>query len=232
MYKNKKILAVIPARGGSKGIPQKNIYSIYGKPLISFTINQSLQSKYLDRVIVSTDCEKIAQISESLGVAVPFLRPRDLATDSAKTISTMVHVIELLKSRDEEYDYVVLLQPTQPLRTSDHIDEAIEQIIHNDQSTLVSVSKVKDHPLLIRSIGNEGSLKKLIKENSTVRRQDFEDYYKVNGAIYINKIDKSFNEELSLNDNQWPYIMDSKFDLDIDCMEDIEIFKRVLNSDA
>lgn len=231
MYEDKKFLAVIPARGGSQGIPKKNIYNINGLPLISYTINQALNSKYLDRVIVSTDNQEIAEVSKSLGAEVPFLRPSKLATDISKTISAVVHVVSELNSRGDYYHYVVVLQPTQPLRKAIHIDEAIEQIVSNNLDNIVSVSEVKDHPLLIRSVDKDGKLKNLIEQNSTVRRQDFEKYYKVNGAIYINKIDQSFNDELSLNDNQWPYIMDKEYDLDIDCMADIERFKLLLTKD-
>ena len=229
MYKDNRILAVIPARGGSKGIPKKNTYDINGKPLMYYTINQALESGYLDRVIVSTDSNEIAEVSKSFGAEVPFLRPVELATDTAKTISAIVHVVNTLKSKGDVYNYVVTLQPTQPLRKSVHIDEAIEQIVDNNFDNIISVSEVRDHPLLIRSITKMGELEKLLKQNSTVRRQDFERYYKVNGAIYINKIDKLFNEGISLNDNRWPYIMDRRYDLDIDDITDIEKLKYYLN---
>jgi CMP-N,N'-diacetyllegionaminic acid synthase len=228
MYKNNKFLAIIPARGGSKGIPHKNIYDINGRPLIFYTINEALKSKYLDGVIVSTDNDEIANVSKFYGAEVPFMRPAELATDTAKTISVIIHAVTELQKIGRIFDFVVILQPTQPLRKSDHIDEAIEHIINDNHDNLISVSEVRDHPLLIRSIRNEGFLKKLLNENSTVRRQDFEGYYRVNGAIYINKINKLLNEELSLNDNKWPYIMDQKYDLDIDCIEDIERFKYLL----
>ncbi|RKD23555.1 CMP-N,N'-diacetyllegionaminic acid synthase [Caminicella sporogenes DSM 14501] len=225
MYKNKTFLAVIPARSGSKGIPNKNIVDVNGKPLIQYTIDEALKSKYLDRVIVSTDSEKIAGVARRCGADVPFLRPAKLASDTAKTIDVLIHVINKLKKQGEQYDYLVLLQPTQPLRQVFHIDEAIEKIVDNNKSSLVSVSKVKEHPILMRTIKEDGTLEKLLKVSSTVRRQDFPDCYKVNGAIYINKIDKTFNNNLSLNDNKLSYIMEEKYDIDIDEPLDLEIFK-------
>ncbi|MCS5503270.1 acylneuraminate cytidylyltransferase family protein [Lysinibacillus sp. A4] len=223
MYKNKKILAVIPAREGSKGIPNKNIIVIQNKPLIAYTIEPALESKYIDKVIVSTDSEEIASISKEWGATVPFLRPSYLATDEAKTIETVIHVLELLESK---YDYVILLQPTQPTRKVKHIDEAIEEIVNRSYTSLVSVSKVKEHPILMRTIDGEGKLQSIMNKGSIIRRQDFQDVYKVDGAIYINKV-KGLNFETNLNDNEYAYIMDEKV-IDIDETEDIREFEIYL----
>lgn len=227
MHKGHTFLAVIPARGGSKGIPNKNIVVIHNKPLIQYTIETALQSKYLDRIIVSTDNQEIANTATSIGAEVPFLRPAHLAQDNSKTIDVLVHTIKHLKALGTEYDFIVLLQPTQPLREAFHIDQAIEQLIEHNANALVSVSEVKEHPILMRTIEN-GKLKSLLGANSTVRRQDFPAYYKVNGSIYINKLDNDFNEDISLNDNPFPYVMDSYYDLDIDTEEDLIEFQRKL----
>lgn len=231
MYENKKILAVIPARAGSKGIPDKNIIDVIGRPLIDFSIREALNSKYIDRVIVSTDSEEIAEISRKCGAHIPFLRPKRLAEDHSKTIDVLIDLINRLSSMENNYDYLILLQPTQPLRKAFHIDEAIEIIINNNYKSLLSVSLVDDHPILIRTINNEGILENILSTNSTVRRQDFPRYYKVNGAIYINKIDADLNENTSLNDNLYPYIMDKKYDLDIDEPFDLELLKLKLRLD-
>jgi len=228
MYKDKSFLAIIPARAGSKGIPHKNITNINGKPLIKYTIDEASKSKYIDRILVSTDSKKIADISKECGADVPFLRPSSLASDTSKTIDTIIYTIEKLKYMGELYDYLVLLQPTQPLRQSFHIDEAIEKIIKYNSSSLVSVSKVREHPILMRTVNKDGLMNRLLEANSTVRRQDFPDYYKVNGSIYINKIDESLNCVTSLNDNVLPYIIDEKFDVDIDNYIDLEVFKLKL----
>lgn len=227
MYKNKKFLGIIPARSGSKGIIKKNIVKVNGKPLIYYTIKEALNSKYLDRLIISTDSIEIAKICEKYGVEVPFLRPKHLAGDKSKIIEAVIHVLEQLRNKGQNYDYIVLLQPTQPLRKSFHIDEAIEEIVNKKANSLVSVTKVKEHPILMRTINNNGTLECLLKVNSTVRRQDFPPYYKVNGAIYINNINH-INLETSFNDNEYPYVMDKKYDLDIDEPFDLEVFKLKL----
>lgn len=228
MYKNKKIVAVIPARGGSKGIPEKNIIDVNGRPLIDFTIQEALNSKYIDRVIVSTDSEKIAEISRKCGAEVPFLRPSHLAGDHSKTVDVLIDLMNKISKLGNNYDYLILLQPTQPLRKAFHMDEAIKNTIDNGYKSLLSVSLVDDHPILIRTINSQGELKNLLNINSTVRRQDFPTYYKVNGAIYINKIDEDFNEKTSLNDNIYSYIMEKKYDLDIDEPFDLELLKLKL----
>lgn len=228
MYKNKSFLALIPARAGSKGIKDKNIIDLCGKPLIAYSIESALNSKYIDRVVVSTDGENIARVAKEYGADVPFIRPKELASDTAKSIDTVIHCIKELKIQGQEYDYVVLLQPTQPLRQSFHIDEAIELIINEEVSDLVSICKVKEHPILMRTIDEHGRMHKLLNTSSTQRRQDFKDFYKVNGVIYINKIDEQLNYETSLNDNSVAYIMDEKYSVDIDEVLDVEIAKLII----
>ena len=230
MKKENKILAIIPARAGSKGIKDKNIIDLNGKPLIAYSIEAAKKSKYIDRIVVSTDGEEIARVAKEWGADVPFLRPDYLASDTAKTIDAMVHCIETLKEMGEEYDYVVLLQPTQPLRKAKHIDEAIEQLISSGEESLVSISKVKDHPILIRTLDNTGHVVNLLNTSSTQRRQDFPDYYKVNGAIYINKLNENFNLETSLNDNRLAYVMNEKYDVDIDELLDLKIAELMLTN--
>ncbi len=222
MNKN-KILAIIPARAGSKGIKDKNIINLNGKPLIAHSIEAGLKSKYIDKVIVTTDGEEIAKVAKSYGAEVPFMRPDYLSSDTSKIIDAVMHCIDELKKLGEEYDYMVLLQPTQPLRQSWHIDEAIELILQKNEEALVSVSKVKDHPILMRTIDENGHAINLLECSSTKRRQDFQDFYKVNGAIYINKINENLNNNTSLNDNKLVYIMDEKYDVDIDEMLDLQV---------
>lgn len=228
MYKSKTFLAIIPARGGSKGIPRKNIFKVNGKPLIEYTIDEALKSQYLDEIIVSTEDVEIAEIAKNCGAHVPFLRPMEFAKDDSKTIDAILHVIEKLKIKKQVYDYIVLLQPTQPLRQAFHIDEAIELMILNNYNSIVSVSDVKEHPILMRKINEDGVLDNLLNISSSVRRQDFSRFYKINGAIYINQIDAKLNISTSFNDNRFPYIMDTKYDVDIDEFIDIELFKLKL----
>ncbi|CEN91389.1 acylneuraminate cytidylyltransferase [[Clostridium] sordellii] len=228
--KKSKVLAIIPARVGSKGIKDKNIIDLNGKPLIAHSIEAGLKSKYINKVVVSTDGEKIAKVAKDYGAEVPFLRPKHLATDTAKTIDCVIHCIEELKKNGEEYDYVVLLQPTQPLRQPWHIDEAFELIIKRNEDSLVSISKVKDHPVLMRTIDKNGYAINLLEGSSTKRRQEFPNFYKVNGAIYINKINENLNYDTSFNDNKLVYIMDEQYGVDIDDMLDVEIAKLLIKN--
>lgn len=223
-----EFLAIIPARGGSKGIKDKNIIELDGKPLLAHSIQAGLNSKYIDKVVVSTDSKIISKIAKKYGAEVPFIRPEYLASDTAKTIDTVIHCIEEMKKLGEEYKYVVLLQPTQPLRQPWHIDEAIELMLKTDEDALSSVSRVKDHPILMRTIDENGHAVNLLNESSTKRRQDFPDFYKVNGAIYINKINENLNSKTSLNDNRLAYIMDEMYDVDIDELMDLELAQIAL----
>ena len=227
-----KILAVIPARGGSKGIKMKNIVSLNGKPLIAYTIEECLKSKLVDRTIVSTDSEIIAEIAKQYGADVPFIRPKKLALDTSKNIEALIHALNELEKNGEKYDYALILQPTQPLRKAIHIDESIEFLINSNEESLVSVSKVKDHPILIRKVSKNGVTANLLNCSSTVRRQDFPDYYIVNGAIYINKINENLNLNTSLNDNKMAYIMDQKYDIDIDTMFDLKLAEIMMNEES
>lgn len=228
MYKEKKILALIPARGGSKGIPNKNIIDLCGKPLINYSIEAALGCSYIDCVVVSTDSERIAEVARQSGARVPFLRPEALAGDTSKTIDCMIYTIKELEKMGEVYDYVMLLQPTQPIRTREQLCESVETLVNSDEDSLVSVCEVEEHPILMRKIDETGKLVSLLGLNSTVRRQDFPTVYKVNGSIYINAINEHFNLETSLNDNVLPYVMDRAYSVDIDSMEDLKRAERLM----
>lgn len=222
MIEKNKIVALIPARGGSKGIKNKNIINLCGKPLISYTIQAALESKYIDKVIVSTDSQEIADVAIKYGAEVPFLRPGELASDTSKTIDAVMHAVGELEKRKEQYDILILLQATQPLRTADDIDSAIELFIKNKGQSLVSVSPVEDNPILIRTIDNLGRMNSILPMKSTCRRQDMPLYYRVNGCIYINLISE-LDLNTSFNDNKIPYIMPKERSVDIDEIKDLLI---------
>ena len=227
MHENKKVLALIPARGGSKGIKNKNIINLCGKPLIVYSIEAELKSKYIDNVVVSTDSESIAEIARTYGASVPFMRPAEYAQDHSKTIDVAIHAIKFFSEHRDYYDALVILQPTQPLRTVEDVDRAIEKY-YEQEVDLVSVTPVENHPLLIRSIGENGCLNNLLNMNSTCRRQDMPDYYCVNGCIYINKISR-IHENTSFNDNKMPFIMELAHSVDIDNPNDLELAKYYIN---
>ncbi len=226
MYMNKKILALIPARGGSKGIPHKNIIDLCGKPLIAYSIEAGLKSKYIDYVMVSTDDEEIAAVSREYGAEVPFMRPAELASDTSRTVDAVIHSINTLKETGKVFDTLVLLQPTQPLRTSDDIDGAIEKYFECGEAPLVSVSEVEDHPILIRTLDKD-QLIPLLNVSSTCRRQDMPKYYRVNGCIYINNVGE-IDSNTSFNDNKVGYIMEQSHSVDIDELKDLALAEYYL----
>lgn len=227
MFKNKKVLALIPARGGSKGIPNKNIVLLANKPLIAYSIEECKKSRYIDDIVVSTDSEKIANVAKEYGALVPFMRPEELALDTSKTLDSVLHAVEELRKTGREFNSLVLIQPTQPLRTFEDIDGAIETFYENGQRDVVSVCEVSEHPLLMRTICN-GVLESLLDKSSTCRRQDMEKYYKVNGCVYVNSVDK-LDVNTSFNDNPIPYIMDQSHSIDIDEPADLEYTEFILN---
>lgn len=230
MYKEKKILAIIPARGGSKGIPKKNIINLLGKPLLYYSIKCAKESKYIDKIIISTDDIEITKIAKNLGEPVPFLRPKKLSTDKSKSIETVIHVIEELKKKNENYDYIVLLQNTSPLRQSWHVDEAIENLLESNERDLISISEVTEHPILMKTINKNNLANSLIKTNEDMRRQDFPPIYIVNGAIYIQKNDINLNLNTNLNGGRLTYLMEHKYSVDIDEYLDLEIATHYLKN--
>ena len=226
MYKEKKFLCVIPARKGSKRIKWKNIVPLAGKPLLEYTIECAKKSIYVDRVIVSTDSYFIKKLAQQNGVDVPFLRPRNLATDEAKTIDVLLHTIEYCENiENQKYDYIVLLQNTSPLRKTWQVDEAIEKIVNNDFESLVSISALKVRPELMRKFYDDKNIISIFNEKETGNL-----LYRVNGAIYINKINKNLNKNTILANNNLAYIMDKKTSVDIDTIEDIEIAEYYLET--
>ncbi|MBW9155776.1 acylneuraminate cytidylyltransferase family protein [Clostridium sp. FP2] len=228
MYKNKRFLAIIPARGGSKGIPNKNVMAICGKPLIAYTIEAGKKSKYIDEIIVSTDSDVIKVIAQQYGAVVPFLRPEELSSDSAKSIDVVIHAIDFYKNNNIDFDYVILLQPTSPLRTFEHLDKAIEKIIESNRTSLVSVCEAEENPILMRNIEND-KLKEVISfEGTNLRRQDLPTFYIFNGALYINSTDMLVDEKKFVNEDTIPYVMDKESSVDIDTMLDARLVELII----
>jgi len=200
--KNKKILAIIPARGGSKGIPQKNIKPLFGKPLIAYTIKSALQSKYLDRMIVSTEDKEITKISEKYGAKV-IKRPKKLSTDKSKTIDAVLYCLNILADKNYVPDIIVLLQPTSPLRTTKTIDLAIKTFINN----------FDDYDSLFPLYLTEGKFGKINKKGYYVpnyilgaRRQDLEKIYSECGTIFIFK-PNLVKEKRAFGNRIFPFII-------------------------
>lgn len=223
---NKTFLAIIPARGGSKRLPRKNILDLCGKPLISWSIEAALKSKYISKVVVSSDDEEILNISSNFGADI-IKRPYELANDTATTFDAIKHAINNL----EKYDYIILLQPTSPLRNEKHIDEAIELLEEKQADAIVSVCEMEHSPLWSNILPEDGNMRGFLREEILNKRsQDLEKYYRLNGAIYICKIDKLLeNKSFFLKDNIFAHIMDRKSSIDIDEEIDFEIAKVLIN---
>lgn len=217
-----KVLALIPARSGSKGIKDKNIASFRGLPLMAHTIESALKSQICDEVFVCTDSEKYAQIARNYGANVPFLRSKESASDTSASIECVIESLNQYQQLGQQFDVLLFLQPTSPLRQAHHIKEAYELFISQNCQSLASVCKVKEHPLFMRQIKNH-ILQPILQTQSSVRRQDLTEIYRLNGAIYINLI-STLTLQTSLNDNTLGYIMDEKDSLDIDTQEDLESF--------
>jgi CMP-N,N'-diacetyllegionaminic acid synthase len=232
MIENKSVLAIITARGGSKGIPLKNIYPLVGKPLIQYTIDAALNSKYIDEVIVSTDNKKIAGISKNLGASIPFIRPAKLAGDSVSSEDVILHSLEWMEKKEKkQFELFILLQPTSPLRKSIHIDEAIELFYKRKAVALISVCNVKQHPYWMKVINKEGKLQNLMVKNKVnTRRQKLPNIFIPNGSIYISDI-KAFNKCKSfITEKTIPYLMDENVSFDIDNLFDIKIVEFLMTS--
>lgn len=225
MYTNKKFLAIIPARGGSKRLPRKNVLDLCGKPLITYTIEAALKSKYIDKVIVSSDDEEILNISKKNGADI-IKRPIDLANDTATTFDTIKHTIDNF----EKYDYIVLLQPTSPLRNEKHIDEAIQLLEEKNADSIISVCEMDHSPLWSNTLPKDGNMSNFLKDEILNKRsQDLEKYYRLNGAIYICKTSKLLEEKsFILKKKIFAYIMDRKNSIDIDEKIDFHIAKILI----
>ena len=231
MYNNNKIIGIIPARGGSKGIRKKNIVDLAGKPLIAYTIEQAKGSKYMDKIIVTTDDEKIAEISRSLGAEVPFSRPKALATDEAKGIDVVLHAITWFDSNEESFDIVMMLQPTSPLRLSEDIDKAIEVLFLKNAMAIVSVCKSEHHPLWSNTLPEDSNMKNFINpEYMNKNRQELPVFYRLNGAIYLSFCNYIKDRKSFYGENTFAYIMPDERSIDIDNMLDFKLAELLLNS--
>ena len=218
MINGKTILAIIPARGGSEEIPGKNVKLLGGKPLISWTIEAAKESKYTDKVIISTDSEEIADIAKGSEAEVPFMRPSELATGKALVVDAILHALRWFEEEDREYDYFILLQPTSPFRTAMHIDQALEQMIKSQEvQSLVSVKIVVENPYSMRRINSKGFIENFMSDSRQYsRRQDKPKVYLVNGAIYICEWGVYLKDKSFYKRNCLPYIMEEKSSLDLD----------------
>ena len=214
-------LAIIPARGGSKGIKRKNIRDLDGRPLIEYTIDAAKTSDAVDRVIVSTDDQEIANVAAAAGAEVPFMRPDELARDDTPTEPVLTHA---LKELDEEFDQFVLLQPTSPLRTAEHVTEAITKYEQSESESLLSVYQSKNY----RWQYTEEGATQINFDGNRSRRQEKQPEFAENGAIYITEVDTYLQTENLTYGKTELYEMSERSSVDIDVPFDLWLAEQIL----
>lgn len=232
MYSGQKILGLIPARGGSEAIPRKNIYPINGKPLLMYTIEAAKKSQFLDALYCSTNDDEIAEVvSREAGICQIIRRPDELSTSTARTIESVIHALDFLSSEGKSFDYVMILQPTSPLRQSTEIDGCIRFVIDKKLSSCVSVSQIHCLPTLLRNRDKEsGRLSSIVSGNGTVRRQDVQPTYYVDGCLYMWSVAeiKKHGLDISLNDAAFGYEIDKVSGFDLNYLSDIPELEYLL----
>tara|TARA_B100001758_G_scaffold235974_1_gene236598 strand:+ start:134 stop:829 length:696 start_codon:yes stop_codon:yes gene_type:complete len=227
LIKNKKILGIIPARGGSKGLLHKNILPFKGKPLIAWTIKQAQESQYIDRLIVSTDDNKIAEISKKYGASVPFIRPAELSNDKANLNDVILHSLNNIK---DSYDIIIVLQPTSPLRKTEDIDSGLDFMAYKKALSVVSICKSHKPIEWNYHLKKDGIINPvLLQKTQGKNRQQFEKTYTPNGALFMINVEyfkkvNSFYTELT-----YGYKMPPERSIDIDTELDFFIANAMID---
>ena len=231
MINGKRVLAYIPARSGSKGIPHKNITKINGQPLIAYSIKAAQQSQYVDQVILSTDSEEYAMIGKEYGVKVPFIRPIELAQDNTPEIEVVLHLMNWLEENNSSFDIIIKLQPTSPLRTSKDIDQALTLLMDKRTNSIVSVCECSVSPLWTNTLPTDLSMKNFIREEiKTANRQKLPTYYQLNGAIFISDWAGVKNRRSWFGENSYAYLMPKERSLDVDDPFDLKMIDFLLQN--
>lgn len=221
---DRRVLGLIPARAGSKGVPRKNVRHIGGLPLIAHSINAGRSANCIDSIVVSTDDEEIAGIARECGARVPFLRPAELATDESPTEQVIDHALRTLAANGERYDDVVLLQPTSPLRTESHIDEAYHMYRNREADSLLSVYPTRE----IRWRKSSDGAEQINYIDAPKRRQDRDPEYVANGAVYVTDVE-AFRDTGKITPGRTIiYEMSEVASIDIDTPFDLWLAERVM----
>jgi CMP-N,N'-diacetyllegionaminic acid synthase len=220
MIEGGKVLALIPARGGSKGLLRKNVRMVGGRPLIAWTIEAAKASRYIDRLILSSDDEEIMRVAQEHGCEVPFRRSPELATDECGTMDVVIDALQ----RCPGYDWIVLLQPTSPLRTTADIDGALLQCVTQQANACVSVCQAEQNPYWMFFLEN-AQLRPVLECPSATRRQDLPPFYVLNGAVYVAKVANLMQDRSFVPSGVVAYEMPSNRSLDIDTEQDIRLFE-------
>jgi len=229
VFDGRRIIALVPARGGSKGLPGKNIRELAGRPLLAWSIEAARQSRYVDHVAVSTDSREIADIAELEGVPVPFLRPARLATDEASSFDALIHALDWYDGKATYFDLVIWLQPTSPLRTATDIDGAIELFFEREAESIVSVCETDHHPWWSNVLPADGNMSGFLRrEVLNSNRQDFPRHYRLNGALYLGATDFLRKQHSFFGDATYAYIMPKERSIDIDDLFDFSLAEFLL----
>lgn len=232
MLHNKTFLAIITARGGSKEVPGKNIKPILGKPLIGWTIESALKSKFIDRVIVTTDSEEIRNISVQFGADVPFLRPSSIAGDTAKQEDAIKHAMEYLEQKEKvNFDFIVILTPTHPLRDEIEIDKVIQSIVnHPNAKSIVTMMEAKVNPMICNQIPDDLSLKNFLSDDIKLKnRQELPRFFQPSGSTAVIEWDHFLKEGSIFTDETYAFINDSKNGHDINSHLDFQLAEFLMN---
>ena len=230
MINGKKVLAIIPARGGSKGLPGKNIKALCGKPLIAWSIEVAKACSDIDRIVASTDDRKIAEVAKKYGAEAPFIRPVELANDTASTIDVIFHALDWFKEhQDYQPEYILLLQSTSPLRAVEDIRGAIQMLKDKNARAIVSVCETDHHPWWSNTLPENSSMKAFLRpETLNKRRQDLPVFYRLNGAIYLADTDYLYECNGFLGPYTFAYNMPKNRSGDIDSALDFKLVALLL----
>lgn len=234
MYQDKTFLAIIPARSGSKGLPNKNIKELCGKPLIAWSIEAGLESKYIDEVVVSTDSQEYANIAKKYGAKTPFLRPQELSLDASTTFESIKHTIDFYQNNlKKRFDYIVLLEPTSPLRESQDIDQAIEMLFSNQNAdAIVGICKTESqNPVfLVKLLSQTQTIEGYVnKDFSPIRRQDISELYFFEGTIYISKTSTLLQYKNFYHHKTMGYVVPKWKSLEVDDDDDFTMVEAMIN---
>ncbi|WP_303189043.1 acylneuraminate cytidylyltransferase family protein [Fusobacterium ulcerans] len=223
-----KILAIIPARSGSKGLKDKNIKMMNGKPLIAYTIEAAQNSKIFEDIIISTDSEKYAEIAKKYGGSVPYLRDKKLANDNAKSSDV---ILDILNRVEKKYDSFIMLQPTSPLRTEKNIIEAYKMYLEKKANSVVSVCEMEHSPLWANILNEERRMDSFLKGiDVNKNRQELETYYRINGALYIANVEYFKKYQDFYYKDSYAYIMEKENSIDIDDELDFKIAEYLIKN--
>lgn len=225
----KSIVGLIPARGGSKGLPGKNVRPLAGKPLIAWTIEAALKSGVLKRVIVSSDDSEISRIARQFGAEIPFQRPEVLSRDDTPALDVALHALDWLEANASLPEVLLLLQPTSPLRTWEDIAAGVTLMENSGAPAVIGVCETKAHPWQVLKAGTDGGLESYLPNQlQSARRQDLPSAYQINGALYLNRCDSLRKDRMFVPLGARPYVMPCERSIDIDTALDFFLAETLM----